>query len=128
MCLVSGCLLCCPHTAHLAHQTHVIQRSTMHAHTHTHTNAQLTSDAAASVPPPDPILDGGSTPEERQAAFLELALCLSAGLPDAALDPLFAVRCSGWLLQSLPVLCCCRLVSLQARYEVLKQAQLQRVS
>ncbi|KAF8071289.1 uhpC [Scenedesmus sp. PABB004] len=47
-------------------------------------------DAAAEVPPPDVISEGGSTPEERQAAFLELALCLAGGLPDAALDPLFA--------------------------------------
>jgi hypothetical protein len=52
---------------------------------------QIARDAAVEVPPPDPILDGGSSPEERQASFLELALCLAGGLPDAALDPLFAV-------------------------------------
>eukprot|EP00882_Tetradesmus_deserticola_P032924 GHRQ01037567.1.p2 GENE.GHRQ01037567.1~~GHRQ01037567.1.p2 ORF type:complete len:118 (-),score=10.39 GHRQ01037567.1:145-498(-) len=56
----------------------------------THT-LQIARDAAAEVPPPDPILEGGSSPEERQASFLELALCLAGGLPDAALDPLFAV-------------------------------------
>jgi hypothetical protein len=52
---------------------------------------QVAQDAAAEVPPPDPILEGGSSPDERQASFLELALCLAGGLPDAALDPLFAV-------------------------------------
>ncbi|WIA12282.1 hypothetical protein OEZ85_012341 [Tetradesmus obliquus] len=51
---------------------------------------KIARDAAAEVPPPDPILDGGGSPEERQASFLELALCLAGGLPDAALDPLFA--------------------------------------
>jgi hypothetical protein len=40
------------------------------------------------------VLEGGSSPDERQASFLELALCLAGGLPDAALDPLFAVSCN----------------------------------
>lgn len=52
---------------------------------------QVARDAAAAVPPSDPISDGGNSPEEQQASFLELALCLAGGLPDSALDPLFAV-------------------------------------
>eukprot|EP00879_Flechtneria_rotunda_P033674 GHRR01037340.1.p1 GENE.GHRR01037340.1~~GHRR01037340.1.p1 ORF type:complete len:131 (-),score=31.37 GHRR01037340.1:176-568(-) len=66
---------------------------------------QIMKDANAAVPPLDPILDGGSSPEERQASFLELALCLAGGLPDAALDPLFAVSDS---------IECTRIVSLGA--------------
>jgi hypothetical protein len=52
---------------------------------------QAGAQAAASDGAPL-LLEGGSTPDERQAAFIELALCLAAGLPDAALDPLFVVR------------------------------------
>lgn len=55
-------------------------------------HAQVMADAASEVPPADMIMDGGDCPEERAGAFLELAQCLAAGLPDAALDPLFAVR------------------------------------
>jgi hypothetical protein len=59
---------------------------------------QIARDAAAEVPLPDPVLEGGSSPDERQASFLELALCLAGGLPDAALDPLFAVSaCGGYV-------------------------------
>lgn len=52
---------------------------------------QVVQDASSESPAENPLLEGGSTPEERQASFLELALCLAAGLPDAALDPLFVV-------------------------------------
>lgn len=52
---------------------------------------QVTQDAVKDNDVEDPLLEGGSTIEERQASFLELALCLAAGLPDAALDPLFVV-------------------------------------
>jgi hypothetical protein len=52
---------------------------------------QVVQDASSDGPAENPLLEGGSTPEERQASFLELALCLAAGLPDAALDPLFVV-------------------------------------
>lgn len=52
---------------------------------------QVAQDASSEGPVENPLLEGGSTPEERQASFLELALCLAAGLPDAALDPLFVV-------------------------------------
>lgn len=55
---------------------------------------QVTTDASSDAPVEQPLLEGGSTPEERQASFLELALCLAAGLPDAALDPLFVVGVS----------------------------------
>lgn len=55
-----------------------------------HSPLQVAQDA--SVPSPlNPLLEGGPTPEERQASFLELGLCLAAGMPDAALDPLFVV-------------------------------------
>lgn len=47
--------------------------------------------------PEDSLLEGGNTPEERQASFLELALCLAAGLPDAALNPLFVVSKDPWI-------------------------------
>lgn len=53
---------------------------------------QVASDASSEGPVENPLLEGGGTPEERQASFLELALCLAAGLPDTALDPLFVVR------------------------------------
>jgi hypothetical protein len=52
---------------------------------------QVARDASSEGPVEDPLLEGGGTPEERQASFLELALCLAAGLPDSALDPLFVV-------------------------------------
>ncbi len=52
---------------------------------------QVVQDASSEGPVENPLLEGGGTPEERQASFLELALCLAAGLPDAALDPLFVV-------------------------------------
>lgn len=58
----------------------------------------MTTDASSDVPVEHPLLEGGSTSEERQASFLELALCLAAGLPDAALDPLFVVSSSSTLL------------------------------
>jgi hypothetical protein len=63
---------------------------------------QVVQDASSDGPAENPLLEGGSTPEERQASFLELALCLAAGLPDAALDPLFVVsstlRCCVWFV------------------------------
>lgn len=52
---------------------------------------QVLQDASSDTPAENPLLEGGRTPEERQASFLELALCLAAGLPDAALDPLLVV-------------------------------------
>lgn len=58
----------------------------------THTHCQVVQDASSEGPVDNPLLEGGGTSEERQASFLELALCLAAGLPDAALDPLFVVR------------------------------------
>lgn len=63
----------------------------MHASFLPNTTQQVVQDASSEGPVENPLLEGGSTPEERQASFLELALCLAAGLPDAALDPLFVV-------------------------------------
>lgn len=41
---------------------------------------QVTQDAAADVPPPDELKEGGDTASQRKATFMELALCLAAGL------------------------------------------------
>jgi hypothetical protein len=60
----------------------------------------VTQDAIQDNDVEDPLLEGGGTPEERQASFLELALCLAAGLPDAALDPLFVVSKDPWICRS----------------------------
>ncbi|GFR52360.1 hypothetical protein Agub_g14918 [Astrephomene gubernaculifera] len=46
-------------------------------------------DESAEVPPPDLITDGGPDPAARRNAFLELALWLSFGLPEGAVDALF---------------------------------------
>ncbi len=53
---------------------------------------QVILDEAAEVPPPDPVIDGGPDPAARRNAFLELALWLSYGLPDGAVDVLFKVQ------------------------------------
>ncbi|GBF99810.1 hypothetical protein Rsub_12563 [Raphidocelis subcapitata] len=53
---------------------------------------KIQRDAAAEVPAPDEVTEGGSTPSERAASFLEaaLALALEGPLDDAALAPLAA--------------------------------------
>lgn len=52
---------------------------------------QLIVDEAAEVPPPDAVTEGGGDPGARRSAFLELALWLSYGLGDNAIDALFKV-------------------------------------
>ena len=44
------------------------------------------------MPPADAVTDGGADPAARRNAFLELALWLSYGLPEGAVDALFKVR------------------------------------
>ena len=51
--------------------------------------AQVTQDAAADVPPPDAVTEGGGSPSERRCAFLELALALAPGLAPPSLDMLY---------------------------------------
>ncbi|GLC60588.1 hypothetical protein PLESTB_001631100 [Pleodorina starrii] len=46
-------------------------------------------DEAAELPPADLVTEGGADPAARRNTFLELALWLSYGLPDAAVDVLF---------------------------------------
>ncbi|PNW69821.1 hypothetical protein CHLRE_19g751197v5 [Chlamydomonas reinhardtii] len=50
---------------------------------------KLIVDEAAEVPPPDAVTEGGGDPGARRSAFLELALWLSYGLGDNAIDALF---------------------------------------
>ncbi|KAG2424708.1 hypothetical protein HXX76_014284 [Chlamydomonas incerta] len=50
---------------------------------------KLIVDEAAEVPPPDAVTEGGGDPAARRSAFLELALWLSYGLGDNAVDALF---------------------------------------
>ena len=52
---------------------------------------QIQKDAAAEVPPPDMITDGGQDPTQRSCAFLELALCSASGLDDTGLTTLVKV-------------------------------------
>ncbi|EFJ51860.1 hypothetical protein VOLCADRAFT_87463 [Volvox carteri f. nagariensis] len=51
--------------------------------------SKIILDEAAPVPPADVVTDGGSDPTDRRNTFLELALWLSYGLPDTAVDVLF---------------------------------------
>ncbi|GIL82209.1 hypothetical protein Vretifemale_11129 [Volvox reticuliferus] len=51
--------------------------------------SKIILDEAAEVPPPDIVTEGGGDPSARRSTFLELALWLSYGLPDAAVDVLF---------------------------------------
>ncbi|KIZ06209.1 Ribosomal RNA-processing protein 12 [Monoraphidium neglectum] len=53
---------------------------------------KIQRDAAAEVPPPDEVTEGGSTPQERAGAFLEaaLALAVEGPLDDGALAALVA--------------------------------------
>jgi ribosomal RNA-processing protein 12 len=60
----------------------------------------VAQDAAAEVPPPDAVTEGGGSPSERRCAFLELALALGPGLPPDALDLLY--RAAKFALQVPP--------------------------
>ncbi|GLI63541.1 hypothetical protein VaNZ11_006530 [Volvox africanus] len=51
--------------------------------------SKIIMDEAAEVPPADIVTEGGTDPSARRNTFLELALWLSYGLPDAAVDVLF---------------------------------------
>lgn len=53
---------------------------------------KIQKDAAAELPPPDEVTEGGATPSERAASFLEaaLALAVEGPLDDAALAALVA--------------------------------------
>ncbi|GIL64267.1 hypothetical protein Vafri_18268 [Volvox africanus] len=51
--------------------------------------SKIILDEAAEVPPADIVTEGGADPSARRNTFLELALWLSYGLPDAAVDVLF---------------------------------------
>lgn len=51
--------------------------------------ARVTLEAKSDVPLPNPVLEGGDSPQQRRATFLELALCLAGGLDDAGAGALF---------------------------------------
>ncbi len=63
---------------------------------------QIMADAAAEVPPPDQVTDGGGTPSERRATFTEVALCLASGLPDEGLETLLKVSAAACLRNGSP--------------------------
>ncbi len=53
------------------------------------------SDAAADVPPPDAVTEGGQDAASRRASFLELALALGPGLDAAGLGSLLKAAAPG---------------------------------
>ena len=47
---------------------------------------QVTADAAADLPPPDALKEGGDSASQRKCTFMELALCLAPGLNVAGIE------------------------------------------
>ena len=50
---------------------------------------QVTADAAADLPPPDALKEGGDSASQRKCTFMELALCLAPGLNVAGIEILY---------------------------------------
>lgn len=50
---------------------------------------QVTADAAADLPPPDALKEGGDSASQRKCTFMELALCLAPGLSVAGIEILY---------------------------------------
>lgn len=67
---------------------------------------QIILDEGAEAPPADPVTDGGTDPIARRNAFLELALHLTYGLQDGAVDVLFRVRDHGFIYGPKALLFC----------------------